>query len=219
MSTNIAGPEKITLDRLREDFQAKGYQFIAEPSSDQVPDFLGAHRPDALAIGPHDNVIIEVKRQGSRALKIPPAQLAQKIASQSGWRYLLVYAGEDPSDIIELSRPQKSQVDRAIEEARRLEQSGHFRAAMIEGWSLLEALARRLHTEDIRFSLRPLSPMQVVERLAMDGQLDAEEAKRLRALSSIRNSVVHGDLNVSVSGDDVRFLLGQVETINARLSA
>lgn len=218
MSTNPTDPERVTLERLREDFEAKGYQFVLEPHRDQLPDFLGSYRPDAIAIGQHDKVIIEVKPPGSPQTSIPSAQLSQRIVPQNGWRYLLVYAGQDPSEFIELSRPQKSQIDDAIEEVRSLEQSGHIRAAMIECWSLLEALARRIYPEDIRFSMRPLSPMEVVERLAMDGQIGDGDAKRLRALSSIRNSLVHGDLNVSVAADDVHFLLETIKNINSRVT-
>ncbi|WP_428487348.1 hypothetical protein [Rhodopila sp.] len=217
MSTSIADSERVTLERLRDDFRSKGYDFIIQPPIDQVPDFLGNRRPDALAIEPHDKVIIEVKQQGSPDPKLLLAQLSQTASSRSRWRYLLVYAGEDPSEIIELSRPRKSQVDQAIQETRSLEQLGHMRAAMVEGWSLLEALAQRLYPEDIRMSLKPLTSMQVIERLAMDGQISHQEAKRLRGLSSIRNSLVHGDLNVSTSKNDVNYVFKIVEAINSRL--
>jgi len=79
-------------------------------------------------------------------------------------------------------------------------------------------MARRLYPEDIRISLRPLSPVQTVERLAMDGQLSDEDSKRLRTLGSIRNSVVHGDLNVRVLPDDLQFMVQKIEAINAQLA-
>lgn len=217
LNSSATDSERMTLARLRDDFEAKGYQFVADPSGDQLPDFLGSYRPDAIAIGQDDKVIIEVKQPGSRPVKIPSTSLSERIASQGGWRYLLVYAGQDPSEIIELSRPQKSQVDEALEETRRLKESGYTRAAMIECWSLLEALARRLYPADIRFSLKPLSPMEVVERLAMDGQVSDADAKRLRALTSIRNSLVHGDLDARVRPDDVEYLLNKIEEINSRV--
>jgi uncharacterized protein YutE (UPF0331/DUF86 family) len=163
-------------------------------------------------------VIIEVKRQGSREARIPFAELAQKVPPGSGWRYLLVYAGQDLSEIIDLPRINQYQVDQATSETRKLEQLGYTRAAMLESWSILEALARRLYPEDIRFSLTPLSPMQVVERLAMDGEIDADQAKRLRKLSSLRNSAAHGDLDVRISSDDVRYLLDVIENISSHLT-
>jgi hypothetical protein len=40
---------------------------------------------------------------------------------------------------------------------------------------------------------------------------------RLRKLSSIRNALVHGDLNISISKGDLAYLLKEIETINAFL--
>jgi hypothetical protein len=217
--TTSALAETPVLQSLRADFEAKGYTFITDPSGDQLPEFLRAYRPDALAIGQHDKVIIEVQQQGARGPKVPLTRLSETTSSHTGWRYLLVYRGQDPSEIIELSRPQKFQIDAAIREGQALEHNGHTRAAMIEGWSVLEALARRLYPEDIRISLRPLSSMQVIERLAMDGQISDDEAKRLRVLSAVRNALVHGDLNVSVASEDVRYVLTTAEAINKRLDA
>ena len=217
MSISAAEQQWDTLERLREDFEAKGYQFFVEPGRDQRPEFLGDYLPDALAFGQNDKVIIEVKPHGSRGVKIPLAQLAQKVPPGSGWRYLLVYAGQDPSEVIDLPRPRQSQIDQATIEARKLEESGYTRAAMLESWSILEALARRLYPEDIRISLRPLSPLQVVERLAMDGEIDAEQAKRLRKLSSLRNSAAHGELDVRISADDLQFLLDMIQNISSHV--
>ncbi len=216
MNTVAGETERATLSRLRDDFEAKGYRFVLEPSSDELPNFLKAFRPDAVAFGPNntDKVIIEVKQQGSRP-KIPVHQVDRAAAAQGGWRYLLVYQGQDPSEIIELPRPTKSQIDKAIEEVRGLERSGHLRAGMLEGWSLLEALARRIYPDDIRVTLKPLSAMEIVERLAMDGQITDHKARRLRALSSVRNAIAHGDFNVSVSEDDVRFIIDIVESVNS----
>ncbi len=221
MSASAIDFEQATLSRLRDDFEAKGYRFIIQPTPEDLPHFVKLRPPDAIAIGRDDvdKVIIEVKRVENRDAKAPMAEVDRDLAAKEGWRYLLVYAGQDPSEIVELSRPLKSQVDNAIDEVHSLEQSGYLRAAMLEGWSLLEALARRIYPHDIRVSLRPLSPIAVVERLAMDGQISGPEAKRLRAMGAIRNSVAHGDLNVSVSPDDLRFLLERVESINARVTA
>jgi uncharacterized protein YutE (UPF0331/DUF86 family) len=212
--------EKATLDKLRDDFISKGYKFEIEPDRQSLPGFLQKYQPDAIAIGKDetDKVIIEVKRPNTRA-RVELAELTQEIAQKSGWRYMLVYTGQDPSEIIELSRPQKAQVDEAIKEVRALESAGFLKAAMLEGWSVLEALARRIYPSDIRVSLKPLTPASVIERLAMDGLVSDADAKKLRAMISVRNSVAHGDLNVSVSQDDLSYLLKSVETINSHIAA
>jgi len=213
-----ANMERTTLESVRENFESKGYRFIVDPRPDELPSFLGGHRPDAIATKEHDNVIIEVKPRPTGEARSSVAKLSRQVPPGSGWRYILVYAGQDPHDIIELSRPRKSQIDEALKEVHSLQEAGFDRAALIECWSLLEALARRLYAEDTTVSLRPLSPIQIVERLAMDGQLDDQDARRFRALSSVRNAVVHGDLNVSVLAEDLSYLIEKTELINAQLA-
>lgn len=219
-STTTVESEKFTLDKLRADFEAKGYRFEVERARDLLPSFLQNSQPDAVAIAKDENdkVIIEVRGSNSRA-KVRLAELTQDLAEKSGWRYLLVYVGQDPSDIIELSWPEKSQIDEAIKEVVKLKDFGFQKAAMLEGWSVLEALARRLYKSDIRISLKPLSPASVVERLAMEGLLTDAEAKRLRHLISVRNSMAHGDLNVRVSDDDLSYLINSIQSINDHVAS
>jgi len=210
--------ERAALESVRENFESKGYNFVADPRPDQLPPFLAGHLPDAIATNAHDHVIIEVKRRHPNQPRVSIAELTREIPPGSGWRYVLVYAGQDPDEFIELSRPKRSQIEEAIKEIHSLQEAGHSRAALTACWSLLEALARRLDPEDINASRRPLSPIQTVERLAMDGQLSEEDSKRLRALGSVRNSVVHGDLNVRVLPDDLHFMVEKIELINAQLA-
>lgn len=218
MTSIAADVERAMLESVRENFESKGYKFVADPRPNQLPPFLAGHKPDAIATSAYDNVIIEMKRRQSNEARASIAKLSRDLPPGSGWRYVLVYAGQDPDEFIELSRPKRSQIDEAIKEIHSLQESGHSRAALNECWSLLEAMGRRLYPEDIRISLRPLSPVQTVERLAMDGQLSDEDSKRLRTLGSIRNSVVHGDLNVRVLPDDLQFMVQKIEAINAQLA-
>ncbi len=144
------------LESVRENFESKGYKFVADPRPNQLPPFLAGHTPDAIATSAHDNVIIEIKRRQSNEARASIAKLSRDLPPGSGWRYVLVYAGQDPDEFIELSRPKRSQIDEAIKEIHSLQESGHSRAALNECWSLLEALTRRLYPEDFRISLRPL---------------------------------------------------------------
>ena len=219
MSTGPMELERVTLEHLRTDFEAKGYRFVLQPTKDEIPDFLGSYRPDAVAFGDRDRVIIEVKGRETRRNKIPLAEVARRVPQGSGWRYLLVYAGQDSSEVVDIPRPSKRQVDQAIKEARELMETGHNRAAMLELWSILEALTRRIYSDNILVSLKPLSPAQIVERLAMDGELDREEARRLKSLISLRNSVAHGDLEAKVSRENVSHILSLIDTINSRVAS
>lgn len=53
--------ESRVLDLLAERYRAQGYTFFKYPSKEVLPPFLGVYRPDAIALGPKDNVAIEVQ--------------------------------------------------------------------------------------------------------------------------------------------------------------
>lgn len=214
MSTAAAEVERETLYRLRERFEAEGYRFILEPAKDSLPDFLQNRRPDALAFGPNETVVIEAKHRRTKDSDILLTHLAQEISSRPGWRLLVVYTGEIPDDIVELRRAEQSQIDLALQDVRKLTIHGPNRIVLVAAWSMFEALARSLYTEGDLAATRALSPMQVVERLASDGYLTLNEAQRLRTLISTRNRAVHGDLTVNISDEDIRFMLDKAEEIN-----
>ncbi|WP_099287654.1 hypothetical protein [Gluconobacter kondonii] len=146
------------------------------------------------------------------------AEIANRIPPNEDWRYVVVYAGQDPSEALDIPRSNKFQIDHAIKEVRELSAAGHDRAAMLQIWSVLEALARRIYPHDIRFTQRPLSTAEIVERLAMEGELDVDEAKRIRSLRSLRNLLAHGDFETKILKDDVAFILALVDRINANAS-
>ncbi|MFC0409690.1 hypothetical protein [Roseomonas elaeocarpi] len=212
--------ESSTLIKVGNDFISKGYDFLINPSDAELPDFLKPYRPDALAISKsgEDKVIIEIKGRNSRRLKVPLTEIDSTAANKSGWRYLLIYTGQDPSDIIDLPRPSKSQIKEALGEVKSLSSSGYSKAAILEGWSILEALARSIYPANITTSLRPLPSSAVIERLAMDGQIDSAAAEKLKKISSVRNSVAHGNLSVSVPRNDVEQLIESIESISDQIA-
>ena len=218
MSAAGAELEREALDRLKEQFESQGYDFILNPSKNRLPDFLQRSQPDALAIGANETVVIEAKRRRSRASDILLKILAQDISSRPGWRLLVVYIGEMPDGVVEFYRAEQIQIENALQDARKLMVLGPSRVVLVTVWSIFEAMARSLYAEGDVASKRALSPIQIVERLASDGYLDSTEVKRLRALISARNLAVHGDLNINPSNEDLRFMLDKAEEISTSLN-
>lgn len=219
MSTTGAELEREALDRLKEQFESQGYDFILNPPKNRLPDFLQRSQPDALAIGPDETVVVEAKRRRNRASDIFLKILAQDISSRPGWRLLVIYTGETPNDIVEFHRAEQTQIEHALQDTRKLMVLGPSRVVLVTAWSIFEAIARSLYAEGDAASKRALSPMQIVERLASDGYLDLTDAKRLRALISARNLAVHGDLTISPSNEDLQFMLDKADEINNTLDA
>ena len=206
--------EEAVLRQLRRQYERQGYQFFEHPRSDLVPSFLGNYVPDAIAIGPHDNVVLEVKASRAPSREKLLSELAARMKGQNEWKLRVIYAPDDgDDDLIPVARP--SELKDAVREVGALIDSQHLRAASVMTWGLLEAVARRLapaaDTGDIR------SPREVVEWLTHEGYISQSASRRLREIVPLRNAVVHGDFSKTISAEDVSFVLSEVDRLVAAL--
>ena len=64
-----------------------------------------------------------------------------------------------------------------------------------------------------------VSPLQAVQALAADGFVESEVADRLRGLARLRDAVVHGDLSVDVTADQVKMLVRDLRMIASDVEA
>ena len=93
--------------------------------------------------------------------------------------------------------------------------TAHYGPALIFGWAVLESLARFARGPG---SSRGYSPVQAVQALAEEGYLANDDAQRLREMARLRSSLVHGDLSVTVSAEQVEFLLGQLRALKSEIT-
>jgi REase_AHJR-like len=205
------------LERLRKTYEERGLRFVSHPTRDVTPSFLAGYQPDALALGPHGGVVIEIKRQRQPASELKLAAIADRVAKQHGWEFRVIYANDRTEDTPDIPRPTKEQISQRLAEIERMVRAGHLTPAFVIGWAVMESLTRLLADEG---GPRPAvvdSPIQTIQRLAMDGYLDGAAAQRLRDMAGLRNSAVHGDLSVKVARADVEFLLTQIREIASSL--
>ena len=71
------------LDLLGQRYEERGYAFFKYPPREMLPEFLRDYMPDAIALGPKDNVVIEIKSgKGEKNAK----QVARLFKEQEDWR-------------------------------------------------------------------------------------------------------------------------------------
>jgi hypothetical protein len=207
MTASLAVRERLVLDRLRETYEQKGYEFFVEPSGDLLPPFLHGYRPDAIALKAGEGVVIEVKfgnhPQRDRRLE----SLAVLLEGQTGWRLKIYGEQPRPEDDLSISAPTSAEIDEWIAESERLTDTGHTRAAFLLAWSILEAIARARTSGDGQPLLRPVSPEGVVQSLEMNGDIDSQTGQSLRQLLHLRNRIAHGDLAVALDQGSVDSLI------------
>jgi hypothetical protein len=196
------GSEAQVLQREISRLESEGYDVFVHPRAPLVPEFLGDHVPDAVATRNGKKIVIEVatsSKLGSEKLR----EIAARFAKQREWELKVLLV--TPTTRGETLPVQSRQViDGAVDEIDRLRHSGALRAAFLLAWATFEAEGRASIERQFE---RPQTPGRLVQVLSQEGFLTPEDADRMRTLSDKRNRLIHGDLGVDVSSEDLQWLV------------
>jgi REase_AHJR-like len=203
--------EQDVLDILRRQYEARGFSFVKNPSVSALPDFLKAFAPDAIATGPDQNIVIEVK--SSRRLRDQGrlAQMAHLLEKRGGWHFKIFYADDLSAADDTVPVAEKAAIEQEIAEVRSLLRGNSVRAAFVLAWALLEAAARNSGLGTAQQA--PRTATSIAELLGREGVISADETPKLWELASTRNAIVHGDLGREVRKSDVELLAAIVERL------
>lgn len=207
MSSSVSQLEDAVFQNMVPQLEAEGFQVFIQPSQMMLPPFLSAFRPDAVAYKDGRKIAIEVISQGAHEeTKIRRAR--ELFAAHPDWELRLVYA---PPRSLENVIPTSSK--NVIEEhLKRIE--GSFdamgpTAALLTAWAAFEAAARSLLPT--KFG-KAQTPARLLEALAFEGYITPDEADVLRQISTIRNEVAHGRLDVMPTRKQVESVVGITRT-------
>ena len=185
--------ESERLITIAREYEQKGYRVVVESSSSDLPEFLKGHRPDIVAFGKDDNVVVEVKSRSSLSGEVKIQELAHLVEAEQGWRFELVLV-QDPSvrAAPNGSSPFKEpEIERSIEAANILETKHFDEAALVSAWSALEA-AIRLQCERENVELERFTPDYVLKQAVTYGIVSRREYLDLLDALKYRNAFVHG---------------------------
>ncbi|AIT05114.1 hypothetical protein MC45_00060 [Sphingomonas taxi] len=196
------------LASLRRQYESKGFSFEMEPDLQGLPDFLQSYVPDAIARKAGENVAIEVRKSRSRASEFSLHQIRSLFDGHPDWTFAVAYAAEDPLKTLTIKPAAVPAIRRQLADVRALITQGQSRAAFLLAWSLLEATLLNVEGEQ---EARPRTPASVLQGLAMLGRIKPETERRLRSAILLRNAVVHGDLTMEPTEQDVDTLANVIE--------
>src|SRR5258708_28644392 len=189
----LEGSEAEVIESLLPRYQAEGFDVYVNPSPSILPPFMQAYRPDAIAIKNEKKIAIEVV--GSTARSEEKIKTLQSLfADHQDWELRVFYASPVVSNKL-LEIASIPAIDQSIQRVIDLKQAGHLLPALVMASATFEAVGRALLPERFR---RPQTPGRLVEVLGSEGYITPEEADTLRAASTIRNAVVHGQLDSAV---------------------
>ena len=181
------------LQEIAAEYEARGYEVLVEPGPEQLPEFLAGFRPDLVAHGPNESVVVEVKVGTKTAAAERFRDLAETIQRQPGWRFFLVVIDPRSDEIAPLTQEllhRKDIADR-LGRAHALLKTGATDAAFLLMWVSVEALLRHIATH-AGLPLERAPSSSLMKELFSLGILSRPELEVAQRAFSIRNALVHG---------------------------
>jgi uncharacterized protein YutE (UPF0331/DUF86 family) len=185
-----------------------GYVLEINPKPEQLPTFLRGIRPDAIALGPKPNLVIEVLRARGPTSDIKVRQLKSLLEGQDAWQLEVIYSTSE-GELVEPAT--KQEIRSTLENARQLSVQD-TRAGLLLAWASLEAIGRQLEPD---LATGSLSPRSLVDLLISTGHLPQGDGAFLRKTGDVRNAIAHGQLSLEPDSNDVRELIEVAERLAA----
>jgi hypothetical protein len=181
------------LEEIAAEYEARGYDVLVEPGPENLPTLLADFRPDLVARGPHESVVIEVKVGTETAVSERFRDLAETFQRQPGWRFSLVVIDPRSDEVIPPTQQlldQKDIVER-LGRANELLKMGATDAAFLLLWVWVEALLRHLATRE-GLPLERVPSSSLMKELFSLGILSRSEYDVAQRAFDVRNTLVHG---------------------------
>ncbi|NJL88825.1 MAG: hypothetical protein HC916_02725 [Coleofasciculaceae cyanobacterium SM2_1_6] len=182
--------------KVAENYRQQGFEVVINPSTSLIPFDLGSYRPDIIIIAkkPSDeNYIIEIKKSASRISVDRYRAIAEIVAQQNGWRFLLI-TGDDVSlegtkDHAELLTWEQMLQRKA--QAQKFLESGEVEVAFLYLWGILEA-AMRQQAKNVAIPIERFPANSLINHLYSQGELSIEQFDRVKEMQTVRDRLVHG---------------------------
>ncbi|MCO5731793.1 hypothetical protein [Rhizobium sp. SSA_523] len=205
---SIASADTGALSAMSGRWEKLGYTLIIAPDPDELPDFLRQLKPQAIGINRAPKLAIFVVRAQSRTSEVRLAQLRSVFEAHPDWTLEVVY---DTQETIALERVAQGELQSAISSLEGLAPV-EPRAAVLLGWSVIEAATRRLEPE---LADRSLTPTSLVDLLISSGHLEQRDGGPMRRLAHLRNALAHGQIDTIPAATDIDYLVATAKRLAA----
>ena len=188
MSSSSVSRDETQLSSVAEKYKELGYKVTVSPPSKELPRFLSKFKPDIVAEGPDESVVIEVKSSGKERGAAYWAALSKVVQRHPRWRLELIPGA---AKRVVRQTMNKELVRQRLQEGQRVAEQGMLAASLLITWSAVEA-AMRLAAKQNEIDVPDQRPAVLISRLYTDGLLDRNEYDLLIDLFGVRNAVAHG---------------------------
>jgi REase_AHJR-like len=214
MNDTTISREQEVLEDLKQRYLARGFEFLVEPESSDLPDFLQGQRPDAIAKSKDEKIVIEIKSSPSGVSENARARfLATEVPKHQGWKFVLVSLDSYSGGSDRTAEPDIAGLRLELGKVRDLFAKGELQLTVVVGWALLEALTRRLARPELSETPKRYKPRSVIELLASDGFIEDEDVRVLSEIAVSRNRLVHGFTQIELVKNQLSHLVEMLQRL------
>ncbi|RVO43465.1 hypothetical protein CN093_03925 [Sinorhizobium meliloti] len=202
--------EQAVFESLVPKLQDEGFEVFIQPDRHLLPPFMNTYRPDAIALKPGKKLAIEVISD-TWADSPKVRNLKALFQPHGDWELRVIFSpreGGAESSLVESTSARR--IQETLDAVASIGEYAHGIPALLTLWGAFEATGRRLSPNE--FS-KPQTPGRLLEVLASRGYLTPDEADYIRDLVALRNKAIHGNLNVTVTVDQLRAFRTIVEAL------
>jgi hypothetical protein len=208
MNAEVTSREAEVLEEAKARYVKAGFEFIVDPEIEDLPAFLNGRKPDAIARRLNESVAIELKLPKNSATKRDQiAFFSSEVPKHLGWSFELILVDQSSLGLDSELEPDKNGLKSQLNQVIALFGKDDLNLALILGWGLLEAFARKLSLNSAGQEPKRYKPRSVIEALVSDGFISDQQGENLSLLSVSRNRIVHGFSKTKVTQDDVLQLI------------
>jgi len=193
MNSSMQAIYERKLGEIAADYRARGYEVLREPDPADLPEFLAGFRPDLVARGTRDSVVVELKIGTETAASERYRELAEVIQRHPRWRFSLVVIDPCADDVAPLAEHllDRDEILDRLATARKFFEAGSKDAAFVLLWTSLEALLRRIAVEE-GLPLERVPSSALMKELYSLGVLSRSDLDITQRAFAVRNCIVHG---------------------------
>jgi hypothetical protein len=183
--------------------ESEGYEVIVEPGPRAIPFNILGYQPDILATRGNEHVLVEVKTTGTERSLERYKRIADLVAKQSGWRFMLATVSPDvePDDGLATPVTSEAEIRALLTRLDSLIQSDSFAFAVPYLWSALMAGLRTFaYAKNV--PVDATSDLRVINYMYSLGEISHSDYETLRNFSELRNQMTHS-ITASVSRPQV----------------
>lgn len=200
---------------MAQELSENGYKVFLKPSSSDLPFDLEGYIPDLIGTKNNEGIIVEVKNN-LKHLSVDRFQnIAQRVASHQGWRFILVPIENTTQQIFFSDHdnfPSWEELKSQLSNVKILIEQSQFLPAVLFFWSIIEASLRKRAMEQ-NLPIENFSPINLLNHAFSCGEISLSEFDLFKNIFSLRNKIAHGII-MSMDSNDLEILKLTNDSVN-----